>query len=338
MARGDRVTMKTALCAQLGIGVPIILAPMGGAVGPDLAAAVSNAGGLGMIPLWYVDLETLRAAIAQTRALTAKPFGVNFNLNWPQEDRIAASLDEGVRIISIFWGDPAPHIARAHSYGATVFYTAASAVDARRAAEAGADVIVAQGWEAGGHVRGTVSTLALVPAVADAVAPLPVVAAGGVADGRGLAAVLALGASAAWIGTRFLAAPEATIHAHYRARIITATEDDTFYSRELYDIGWPDAGHRVLRNKTVAAWEAAGRPPSGSRPGEGDIVATSELTGDAIRYSIAGPYIDSIGDIDAMAMWAGQGVGLVAREQSAGDIVREIAAEADAVRARLAAL
>jgi NAD(P)H-dependent flavin oxidoreductase YrpB (nitropropane dioxygenase family) len=241
-----------------------------------------------------------------------------------------------VTIVSTFWGDPASAIARAHAAGATVFHTAGSVDEAKRAVDAGADVIVAQGWEAGGHVRGTVTTLALVPAVVDAVAPIPVVAAGGIADGRGVAAALALGAEAAWIGTRFLATPEATIHTRYRERIVAAATGDTYYSTSLYDIGWPDAGHRVLRNKIVQAWEAAGSPPSGSRPGEGEVVATSPTAGDAVRYSISGPSADMTGDIDALAMWAGQGVGLISRAQPAGEIVREIADEARAVIRRLA--
>ena len=153
--------MRTELCTHLGIQLPIVLAPMGGAVGPQLTAAVSNAGGLGMIPLWYLDPETVRASIRTVRDLTNKPFGVNLNLNWPQEDRLAVCLDEGVSIISTFWGDPSAYVQRAHQAGATVFHTAGSAEEARRAADAGADIIVAQGWEAGGHVRGTVATLRL---------------------------------------------------------------------------------------------------------------------------------------------------------------------------------
>jgi NAD(P)H-dependent flavin oxidoreductase YrpB (nitropropane dioxygenase family) len=120
--------------------------------------------------------------------------------------------------------------------------------------------------------------------VVDAVGTTPVVAAGGIADGRGLAAVLALGASGAWIGTRFLASNEAMIHPRYRDRLLSASEDDTVFLEELFDVGWRKAPHRVLRNKTVEAWEAAGRPPSGTRPGEGDVIAKSRLAGDIVRY------------------------------------------------------
>ena len=328
--------MRTALCERLGIELPIIQAPMAGAVGPHLVAAVSNAGGLGMLVPWRVDLATVRQQIRQTRALTSKPFGVNLNLEFPQAERLDACLDEGVRIISFFWRDPAALMPRAKAAGATVLHTAASAATARRAVDSGVDIIVAQGWEAGGHVRGTVATMPLIPAVVEAVAPVPVVAAGGIADGRGLAAALALGAAGAWIGTRFLASTEAAIHPRYRELLLQASETDTVFAEELFDINWPKAPHRVLRNKTVASWEAAGRPPSGQRPGEGDVIATSPAAGSIVRYQSATPGTDTEGDIEAMSLWAGQSVGLVAKVQPAGDIVRDIAAEAEAILRRLA--
>jgi NAD(P)H-dependent flavin oxidoreductase YrpB (nitropropane dioxygenase family) len=327
--------MQTALCKCVGIELPIIQAPMGGAVGPSLAAAVSNAGGLGMLVLWRADLATVRQQIRETRALTSKPFGVNLNLEFPQQERLDACLDEGVRIISFFWRDPANLVPRAKASGAVVLHTVGSADAARRAADCGVDVIIAQGWESGGHVRGTVATMPLIPAVVDAVSPAPVVAAGGIADGRGLAAALALGAAGAWIGTRFLASQEAGIHPRYRELLLKANENDTFFSEELFDINWPNAPHRVLRNKTVAAWEAAGCPPSGKRPGEGEVIATSRASGPIVRYQSYTPGADAEGDIDAMSLWAGQGVGLVSKVQPAAEIVREIATDAQRIIQRL---
>jgi len=176
----------------------------------------------------------------------------------------------------------------------------------------------------------------LIPAVVDAVGPVPVFAAGGIADGRGLAAALALGASGAWIGTRFLASNEVAIHPRYRERILQATEDDTVYLEELFDIGWPNAPHRVLRNSTVAAWEAAGRPATGKRPGEGDVVATSKSRGPIVRYRSYTPGTDAEGDIDALSLWAGQSAALVHKRQPAAEIVREIVGEAQAILLRLA--
>ena len=177
------------------------------------------------------------------------------------------------------------------------------------------------------------------PAVVDAVAPVPVVAAGGIADGRGLAAALALGAEAAWIGTRFVSAAEADAHPLYRDRLLAAGTEDTVYST-LFDGGWPDAPARTLRTPTVTIWEAAGRPARGARPGEGEVIG-HEALGPIRRYDCITPRTDVTGDILAMSLWAGQGVGLVRRTQPAAEIVAEIVAEARAVMAaagRLAAI
>jgi NAD(P)H-dependent flavin oxidoreductase YrpB (nitropropane dioxygenase family) len=327
--------MRTALCDLLGIEIPIILAPMGIAVGPKLTAAVCNAGGLGTIPLWRADIETLRKQIREVKSLTDKPFAVNLNLDFPQEERLEACLQERVRVISFFWGDPGVLVARAKAGGAIVMQTVGSAEEAKVAVRYGVDIVVAQGWESGGHVWGTIATMALVPAVTDAVTPIPVVAAGGVADARGFAAVLALGASGAWIGTRFLASEEANIHPHYRDRLFKASESDTVHLQNLFDINWPDAPHRVLRNKTVTDWEAAGRPETGKRPGEGEVVAHSKSLGDILRYRSYTPGADAEGDIEALSMWAGQSVGLVRELQPAATIVREIHDEASSIMKRL---
>ena len=285
-----------------------------------------------MLSITWRDPDSLRALLRDTRARTARPFAVNLVLEWDPAERLAIALQEGVRIISFFWGDPAPWVDQVHVAGGLVLHTVASAEEARRARDAGVDAVVAQGWEAGGHVWGEVSTLALVPRVVDAVAPLPVVAAGGIADGRGLAAVLALGAGAAWMGTRFLLAEEAGTHPVYREAVIAADETTTAYS-SLFDGGWPNAPLRALRNSTWEAWRAAGEPPPGMRPGEGDVVATGE-DGRAIeRYSNDAPVAGASGDITAMVLYAGQGVGLVRRIQPAGEIVREVAGEAARVLA-----
>jgi len=323
--------MKTALCTRLGIEVPIIQAPMGGAVGPALAAAVCNAGALGMLVLWRADHETVRRQIREMRALTSRPFGVNLNLEFPQEERLEICLEERVPVISFFWREDFHLVPRAKEAGAMVMHTVGSAADAKRAVEAGVDIIIAQGWEAGGHVRGLVATMPLIPAVVDAVSPTPVVAAGGIADGRGLAAALALGAAGVWIGTRFLASDEAAIHPRYREVLLQANETDTVYLDNLFDIRWPNAPHRTLRNQTVRTWEAAGRPPSGDRPGEGDIIGVSRSSGPIVRYQSYTPGADAEGDIDSMSLWAGQSVGLVTKTQPAGEIVREIAEQARSI-------
>ena len=148
--------------------------------------------------------------------------------------------------------------------------------------------------------------------------------------------MLALGAAGPWIGTRFLASEEATIHPRYRERLLSATEDDTVFLEELFDVGWRKAPHRVLRNKPVETWEAAGRPPSGARPGEGEVIARSRSLGEIVRYQSSTPGADFEGDIDALSLFAGQSVGLVSEIKPAGDIVREIVGQAQSTLGKLA--
>jgi NAD(P)H-dependent flavin oxidoreductase YrpB (nitropropane dioxygenase family) len=248
------------LFTTLGIKIPIVQAPMGGAVPVRLAAAVSNAGALGTLPLWRADLETLRGTVRKMRGLTSKPFAVNLVTEFSQQERLEVCLEEGVPIISFFWRDPGALVKRAKAGGAHVMYTVGNADDARRAVDSGVDVIVAQGWEAGGHVRGTVATLPLVPAIVDAVGDTPVIAAGGIADGRGMAAALALGAAGVWVGTRFLASEEVSIHPEYQRRILAASENDTAYCEKISSLV---AGQMRHIGCCVTALFATGRPRVG---------------------------------------------------------------------------
>ena len=327
--------MRTPVCDLLGLDVPVAQAPMGGASCPALAAAVSNAGGLGTMPVGRSEPTQIIALVEEIQARTERPFAINILLTRPQEERLDAALAAGAPVINFGWGDPGPLVARARAGGAKVLVTVGSPEEARAAVELGADVIVAQGWEAGGHVWGDVATLPLVPATVDAVAPVPVLAGGGIADGRGLAAALALGAQGVWIGTRFLLAEEADIHDRYRQLLLTARTTDTVHSL-LFDVGWPDAPHRTLRNSTYDAWERAGSPRTGDRPGEGEGVARKPDGTDVVRYASQTPSAGIEGDIEAMSTWAGQGVGLARQVQPAAEIVRELVEEAEAVLARLA--
>jgi len=312
--------VRTPVCDLLGIEQPIVQAPM--AAIPGLAAAVSNAGALGMLTLtWSADVG---ADVRATAALTTRPFGGNLVLTEDRHDRVDQALEAGLRIVSFLWGDPSSYVEQVHDAGGVVLLTVGSAEEARRAVDSGVDVIVAQGREAGGHVWGSVGTLPLVPAVVDAAAPVPVIASGGIADARGVAAVFALGAQAAWCGTRFLLAEEMPIHEDYRRRLIAAAETDAEWFPNLYDVGWPDAPHRALRNSTSRAWEAAGCPPDGQRPGEGDVIAHFADGEAIVRYEPAPPMIGTTGDIEALSMWAGQGVALARQSQSAADIVAEL--------------
>ncbi len=329
--------MTTPLCRRLGIDHPIIQAPMGVVVSAELVSGVCNAGGLGMIPGTWISAKKLSQQIADVVATTDRPFGVNLVLAEKIDLNLHLALEAGVRIISFFWGNPAPHIEKVHSAGALIMQTVGSAQEARRVVDAGVDIVVAQGVEAGGHVFGDVATMALVPVVVDAVPGVPVVAAGGIGGGRGVVAALALGAQAAWIGTRFLLAEESLIHAEYRRRLIEATEAETIRSK-TFDGGWPDAFHRCLVNGTSSAWISAGCPPAGSRPNEGKIVA-NDSSGMAIPiYDSFEPTVSTIGDVGAMALYAGQSVAQAKRTQPVAEIVREIVEDMQATVRNLQAL
>lgn len=279
-----------------------------------------------MLPVTTKDIPRIRDEISKTREQTKKPFGVNLIISFPIEEKLDACLDEGVKIISFFWGNPAPFIDKVHDAGGLVMHTVGTATEALEAKQAGVDIIVAQGWEAGGHVWGTVASLPLVPRVVDAVDPTPVVAAGGISDGRGLAAALMLGASGVWVGTRFLASREASVHPFYLKRLLKANEADTIYT-ELFDIGWARAPHRAMKNSTYSRWEEAGRPESGRRPGEGRTVAARD--GKPVPlYSSQAPTTSTEGDIEAMCLYAGQGAGLVREVLPADEILKELVDEA----------
>ena len=315
--------MASRLTSLLGVELPIVQAPIGTASVPALAAAISNAGALGTLALSWCPPHKVAGVVAETLRLTPRPFGVNFVLEWDQRERLDAALEAGARIVSVTWGDPAAYVKASHDAGALVLATVGSAEEARRVEAAGADAVVAQGWESGGHVWGEIATMALVPAVVDAV-ELPVLAAGGIADARGVAAALALGADAVWVGTRFLLAEERPIHPLYRQLLLAAEETDTAYS-SVFDGGWPDAPHRTLRNSTLEAWERAGAPGAGSRPGEDEIVA-HRSDGTAVRrYASALPLAEMEGEIEALSLWAGQSVGLARDVRPAAEIVAELA-------------
>ena len=243
------------------------------------------------------------------------------------DEQLSVVEESGAEVVSLSFGDAGPHVDRLHDVGAVVTQTVGSAAEAREATDAGVDVVVTQGWEAGGHVQSEVATMPLVPRVVDAVPDTPVVAAGGIGDGRGVAAVLALGADGAWLGTRFVAAEEAALADGYKRRVTAATETETVHST-LFEGGWPNQPHRVLRNRTVERWEEAGRPSPGTRPGEGETVAELPNGRPVERYDDVLPLAGMDEHVDDLALYAGQSTGLTGSTQPAGRIVESLAAEA----------
>jgi nitronate monooxygenase len=330
--------LTTPLCHQLGIAVPIFSVGMGPLAGPTLAAAVSNAGGCGVMSGGAgASPAQLRQQIREVRALTGKPFGVNLLLTRPQDDWVAICLEEQVPLLVFFWGDPTPYVRDAHRRGITVFLQVGSVEEAQAAVAAGVDGIIAPGLEAGGHVKSTTALSTLVPAVVDAVQPVPGLAAGGIADGRGLGAALSLGAQAVSMGTRFLCSEEALAERAYKERVVQSRAEDAVYTTP-FDIGW-DAPHRALRNQAVTEWEAAGRPPPGQRPGEGTTIGTAPR-GDTpvalVRYAANSyPSLGFRGDLDYTVLYAGESCGLIRDIKPAAQIVHDLMREAGAVLERL---
>lgn len=326
--------MKTPLTDTLRIELPIIQAPIGICSGPELAAAVSNAGGLGTMAIWTYSTEVATGLISEVLTQTRKPFAVNIRADLKQHDLARAALDAGANIINLFWGDPTSYAATLRAAGALLLCTVASKDEARQALDAGADVLIAQGWEAGGHVRGTTSTFALVPAVVDVAGAVPVVAAGGIVDGRGLASMLVLGASGVMMGSRFVASNESRAHPAYKQALVAAGHADTTMVDNLFDIGWQDAPHRVLRNSTARRWQEAGSPLPGSRPGEGEIIATRPDGSSVPRYAASSPSQSFTGQIEAMALYAGQGIQGIHAVLPAATIVQRTVEEAEAALQR----
>ena len=312
--------MKTRITELFGIEYPLLLAPMTGTATAPLAAAVSAAGGLGLIGTNTQGPDWLREQVDEVQAATDKPWGIGF-IQWVVEQKpemFDAALELHAPVISLSFGEPERFVERARKAGSRVVYQAQTVELARRAAAAGADAIVAQGTEAGGHT-GRVSTLPLVPAVVDAVAPVPVIAAGGIADGRGIAAVLMLGAEGVWLGTRFLASREAQAHAAAKQRIVDAGAADTIHTH-VYDItggmNWPDeyAG-RAIRNRYTERWHGHEDELRRSLDQERPAVAAAARAGDT----------------SLSVVYAGEASGLIAEVLPAAEIVRRIFAEAEKV-------
>ena len=318
--------MKTVLTELLQIKYPIIQAPIGSATTPELAAAVSNAGGLGSLALSWKDLDTMRANIRLTKKLTDKPFAVNLVLAFEQEERVKICIEEKVPVISFFWGDSTKYIEQLKRNNILVCQTVGTAAEAVGYEKKGVDFIIAQGWEAGGHVLGTVATSVLIPAIVDVV-KIPVVAAGGIANGKGILAALSLGAAGVSMGTRFLLSKEANVELIYQELITKASENDTVYTERLFNIGWDNAQHRVIKNSTVKAWENAGKPAIGNRPNENEIIAYKPNGTPIMRYSDEGPILGTTGNLEQLALYAGQTAGLLSIVKPAAELIAELITE-----------
>ena len=338
------MSLTTRFTQEYGLRTPIAQAGMA-FVGstPELAIAVCRAGGLGSLGVGLMPAPVLTDAVKAIVAGTAGAFNVNFITVFTDQSHIDAVCSAGVPVASFHWGHPSrAWIDQLHSAGTRVFEQVGSVDDARRAVDDGIDVVVAQGLEAGGHNFATLPTFALVPLVVDAAAPALVLASGGIADGRGLAAAISLGAQGVSMGTRFVASEECWSPRAYKERVVASGAADTVYASDLYHVNWPDAPHRVLRNRLVREWEDAGKPAPGRKPGEGTTIGVSRRadgsTIEVMRYTAAMPTGAFEGDLELAGLFAGESAELVHDIKPAGDIVREIARDADRILAERVAV
>src|SRR5918995_2803921 len=313
--------IHTRICEMLGIVHPVVLGGMGTATSAPLVAAVSNAGGFGTLGTSAFNVATLHKEIASIRERTEKPFGINHLLFQIEEEMFTITLNAKPTVAAFAWArkdqDLREYFQRAHAVGSKVMYMAGEVPEALRAAEAGADVIVAQGTEAGGHVV-WMASLPLVPMMVRAVAPLPVLCAGGIADGRGLAAALALGAEGVLLGTRFMATPEAPIHPNFKQAIVESDGHDTVLT-EIPDLAsqrvWPGAMSRAQRNKFIERW--SGR--------EWALRQNAHEVGKQVLAARAA------GDIDNASLSFGQDAGLIDSIKSVRKVIQDIMAEAEEI-------
>ncbi len=314
--------LHTRICELLGITHPIVLGGMGGGhTAAPLVAAVSNAGGFGTLGVTGLSAAGVQEQIGAIRAATAKPFGVNFLLFLIQEAAFTAALESRPPVVAFAWARPdqdlRPYVQRVHDAGSLAMHMAGEVGEAVRAARAGADVIVAQGTEGGGHV-GWMATMALVPMVVQAVAPVPVLAAGGIADGSGLAAALALGADGVLIGTRFLATDESPLHPNFKQAIVRSDGHDTAMT-EIPDIAsgtiWPGAMAQTLRNRFVEQW--VGR--------EWALRQQARAAWQALLAARAA------GDADHAALFIGQDAGLIDSVMPAAEVIQRMVAQAERI-------
>lgn len=297
--------MKSRVSELLNIKYPIIQGGMANIADASLAQAVSNAGGLGLIAGGNAPVEYIRDEIRKAKKMTDKPFGINIMLLSPNADALAQlAIDEGVKVVTTGAGNPGKYIAMWKEHGIKVIPVVASVALAKRMEKSGADAVVAEGCEAGGHI-GEMTTMSLIPQIVDAVS-IPVIAAGGIGDGRGIAAAFMLGASGVQVGTRFLVANECTVHENYKNKVINAKDIDSVVTGRT-------TGHpvRSLRNKLTREYKRFDK--------ENISLEEYEKLGiGALRRAA----ID--GDVDMGTVMAGQIAGLICKKQSAEEIIEEM--------------
>ncbi len=309
--------MESRICSMLGIKYPLFQGAMAWIADASLASAVSNAGGLGIIAAGNAPADVIRAEIRACKELTDKPFGVNIMLLSPFVDDIVDLVcEEGVKVVTTGAGNPTKYMEKFKENGISLIPVVPSVAQAKKMEKIGASAVIAEGMESGGHI-GKLTTMALVPQVVDAVT-IPVLAAGGIADGRGMAAGFMLGAEGVQIGTRFLVANECTVHENYKAKILKANDLSTVITGNI-------TGHpvRVIKNKLSNSFLKAEKEEMGKE--DPDMERFDQLGTGALYKSV------KVGDVDNGSVMSGQIAGMVNKEQSCSEIIEEIMTQFNAL-------
>ncbi len=311
---------------MFGSQIPVLQAPIGGSAVPELVASVANAGAIGGLALTGWSESDASAVIAKTRALTSGLFFVNFLLAF-EPQCLGSVLDSDVPIVTFSFGDAGQLIPVIKAAGKVCGVQVGNLLGARRAALQGADFLICQGIEAGGRVQSTQPLESLLKSVVNEDLGVPVVATGGIASGAAIRDAMAMGASGVMMGTRFLATKESRAHELYKDRIVRSSAADTAMTLCFMD-GWLNSTHRVLRNQTLEDWEAAGCPPPGSRPGEGDVLVKMDDGEPVARYHMFQPLAGYEGRVEELPMYCGTGCTDIHDVPSAGELVQRLWREA----------
>ena len=314
--------IQSKLARRLGLKYPILQAPIGSMAGVDLATAVSNEGGLGSLALAWTAPDLAHDLIRQVQSRTSKPFFVNYVLAFPILS-LDLALEAGVRLVTFSWGNPGRLIQKCQHANALVGVQVGTCDGAKAALESGADFIICQGVEAGGHVQSTTPLISLLEETVQACDDVPVVAAGGLANGGDIARAFNAGADAVMLGTRFIATKESRAHPLYKQALVASKSENAVMTL-CFNGGWDHAPHRVLRNSTLKAWEDSGCLRPGSRPGEGEQIASNHGEKNVTRYDDTPPANDMDGDILACCLYAGLGCEKIENIPTVSELLPEL--------------
>lgn len=332
----EPILLKTRITEAFGLDHPIINAGMAFVAGPELAAAVANAGGLGMLGTGRTPPDGVRAMIRATRNLTHHPFGVDHIGNFVEDGHIDVLVEEKVPVVVFFWQAPtAEQVRRLKDAGVQFWMQVGTVAEALEAQALGVDALIVQGSEAGGHNRAEAPLAHLFPVVARIVTGIPLIAAGGIMDGASMASALAMGADAVWCGTRFLASDEAAAHPHYKRAVVEAKAGDTEITT-VFGPEWPGQALRAIINKAVLT--ARGREDEALREAEGEMIGFVTMAGQTMpvpRYSAMLPTRTWDADLDWSCLTAGECAARIDAVLPAGEIVKTMAAEAEVILSRL---